>query len=73
MSSFIVVVVIVFAMPWSTMTTVGPTPTSNPSASSSEGVGVHEEHRVAVLLGAGLQPDRCARSVVVGNSLALLE
>ena len=62
-------------MPSSTTTTVGPTPTSNPSALSScaEGVGVHEEHRVAVLLGAGLQPDRRARGVVVRDCLALLE
>src|SRR5215472_8169458 len=30
----------------------------------------HEEHRIAVLLSAGLQPDRCASGVVIRDWLA---
>ena len=50
MSSFIVLVVVVFAIPSSTRTTLGPTPTSKPLAltNSSSAFGVHEEHRVAI-------------------------
>src|SRR5215467_7815003 len=38
-----------------------------------QGIRVHEEHRIAELLGPRLQPDRRARVVVVPDRLALLK
>ena len=75
MSSFIVVVVVVFAMPSSTRTTLGPTPTSKPFCVVQllERLGVHEDHRVAVLLAARLQPERSAGRLVIGNGASALQ